>query len=61
MTFEPEAENQHIFSTFEDAQAFYNALFKDETLTEDVLSMWNPPRQSHQGKWIVDRIVKWQS
>jgi hypothetical protein len=60
MTFEPEAEKQHIFSTHEDAQAFYDALCKDETLTEDILCMWSPPRQSHHGKWIVDRIERWQ-
>jgi hypothetical protein len=55
---EPNFDIHHIFDDFETAQTFYATLIKDISLTEEELEMLKPPRQAHDGFWIIDRVKR---
>jgi len=47
---EPDPSKHHIFSTFTEAQMFWDALSDDAKL---IIAF---PRQAHGWTWIVDRL-----
>ena len=53
---EPDPALHHIFSTIDDAQAFYDRLILDESLSEEQRADIKPPRQAIGDRWIVDKV-----
>jgi hypothetical protein len=54
---EPDASKHHIFTDFQTAQNFYDAIMQDISIPIEVRERLKTPRQSHGGVWIVDRVV----
>jgi hypothetical protein len=56
MSNEPDPAIHHIFTSFEDAQAFYEKRIRDESLSDDALASITPPRQAIGDRWILNKV-----